>query len=293
MSTKLQESKSFPYFIPVSVSGKAGETKTVSASASAGGRLLKFQGYRVEATDTATVPGGGTVLVDMLIGSVSQQYKHHGWGQGPGRGPIPTNNLAYALGRGDWYDVLHPRLDASFVVQFKEDCTWTAELHGYATEVPNEGVYATVPTVACTNPMPAKHLDVHKIKAWEVVNMGRVRCEHCWLTYGEHPQWPWRALERQASIEVVEPGKSADLAIATDTLVLAGSVLLPYELRKRFSTAGFAVAGTDAFTEGGKFNYHSHLLVPKEAGGFILRVANVIDRPTKFDGTVTGQEFRG
>jgi hypothetical protein len=56
------------YAISFSVSGKAGETKSVSHTPSEDGILRVFSAYYIRAIDDSTVPGEGTIVLDVRSG---------------------------------------------------------------------------------------------------------------------------------------------------------------------------------------------------------------------------------
>jgi len=274
--------------IPIEVSGKAGEVKTVSVSASDGERLLRFSGLRLFARDTAD--GLGAVVLDMQIGGESQF----------GGKRLPTKFLHnVSAGRGTSYDVLHPRLNATLMIEFVKDCTWTAVWEGYAREVPNEGVYAIVPTIACDREIPSELIDHEKNPTWKLVGLRGRRCDRCWIKFGEHAKWPWHDRSYVVELEAIDGGSTKDVVLQSDRLVIPHAAVVAQDKERKafFWTEGFGLA-SGRFTgpsqwHGDKFDYiveePNRLVSP---GDFIFRVGNKAPGPLPFAAKVQALEFR-
>jgi hypothetical protein len=113
----------------------------------------------------------------------------------------------------------HPRLPVTFTIHFLEDCTWSAVVEGRAAIVPDEGVYASAPTVPCASEIPADHRDCQRSDGWyqglDLDGHRRTRCTRCWFDYGDHPKWPWRCREHLLEA-VVAPGSTRDFFVTVD-----------------------------------------------------------------------------
>lgn len=295
--------KPFNYYIPFEVAGKAGETKTVSASASTDGKLLLFRAmYLDDATDTSSEPGMGTLIQRVRIGSEVQRI-------------LPDVTRLFhpsRMSRSAFFALLHPRLEASFDVFFKEDCVWTAKLYGSAAEVKDEGIFASKPPEEpCGSSIPAEFSDESHYA--EAPSRGNVKCKHCWHPFRNHGRWPWRTREYSIGIEVVEPGGTGRIVLEVERsfdpqdMVGQGFRTAAHPFAKGssdFRTGGFAVAGrrqSVTIREPFKFafNFHSWMKNADGGGGKIwlpkggaleIDVGNATDVRRSFKATVRGIE---
>lgn len=101
------------------VSGPAGSTTTISVMPQ-----LYFRGEKVIASDSATPPGTGTRIMNIMVGAKMQR---------PNNGGVLTQFYGpNALGGGIKFDTCQPAFAIAMVVSFIVACTFDARMFGKA-----------------------------------------------------------------------------------------------------------------------------------------------------------------
>lgn len=314
---------SFKHEIHLSISGKKGETKTISAGASTDGRLLLFRNHVLDAKDgteqqaengSVLSRNEGTYVMDLKFGldNLDDGFKFRAW---------PSSAFSVA-GRSGQPGLLHPRHKASVTVHFVEDCTWVGRLIGTAVEVENAGAYAIVPTVPCDRTFDfsdtikiqtektdhivdssvfGKALAARIVKRTFYPGASRAlaandRCEHCWFQSRKHTKWPWREWSQSIETDLLAPEQETSVVVEPGRLFVSDRVGFAddregWSIPNRFVTDGFSIVGNESEkTTPGHFVYYANIVVP-EQHKLRFHVRNKTKEKIAFKGKIVGQEM--
>lgn len=200
------------------VSGKAGETKSVSYTPSGDGILRDvFSAHKIIATDTSKKPGEGTIILRARSG----EHWPITW-EGCKTSRFAAKSLHDSCGQNR----CHPLLPITFTVKFLEDCTWSAMVAGTEHRQDSQQ-YTTVPTVPCNRIVPVEwpKIDGGWYEGQEIDTDRRTKCE-CWFEYGMHASWPYKACEHFIEA-VIAPGQMHDFYVPVERKSLLHRMHIP------------------------------------------------------------------